>query len=83
MYRRKGVFGHEGAQSRGPWALTTGAIGLPWEWVQKKIPTGVHVFGAHADVDDYSRPNDRVWAAYEGMCAQNLVAIRTVYLAGE
>jgi len=83
-------------------ALTTGAMAGPWEWVQKKIPTGTLVFDAHAHIgadldgrtmtadgmkarlesagvsqsivfplndpnarDDYSGPNDVVWAAYE------------------
>jgi len=83
-------------------ALTTGAMAGPWEWVQKKIPTGTLVFDAHAHIgadldgrtmtadgmkarlesagvsqsivfplndpnarDDYSGPNDIVWAAYE------------------
>ncbi|MDQ3841328.1 MAG: amidohydrolase family protein [Actinomycetota bacterium] len=83
-------------------ALTTGAMAGPWEWVQKKIPTGTSVFDAHAHIgadldgrtmtadgmkarlesagvsqsivfplndpnarDDYSKPNDIVWTAYE------------------
>jgi hypothetical protein len=33
--------------------------------------------------DDYSRPNDGVWAAYDGICAQDIVAFRAVYLAGK
>ena len=83
-------------------ALTGGAMAGPWEWVQKKIPSGAQVFDAHAHIgadvdgramsaagmkrrmdaanvsraivfplndpnarDDYSGPNDVVWAAYE------------------
>jgi hypothetical protein len=106
------------AEDLGP--LTAGAWAIPCEWVQKKIPTSVHVFGAHTDIDedvdgrivsaagmkermeaasvrssivfplndphardDYSRPNDGVWAAYDGICAQDIVAFRAVYLAGK
>ena len=83
-------------------SLTAGAMAGPWEWVQKKIPTGTQVFDGHAHIgedvdgrtmtaagmkarlevsgvsrsivfplndpnarDDYSGPNDIVWAAYE------------------
>jgi predicted TIM-barrel fold metal-dependent hydrolase len=83
-------------------ALTNGAMAEPWEWVQKKIPSGTQLFDAHAHIgtdvdgrvvtpagmqarmeaasvsrvivfplndpnarDDYSEPNDVIWAAYE------------------
>lgn len=38
----------EQAQDLG--TLTTGAMAAPWEWVQKKIPTGTWVFDAHAHI---------------------------------
>lgn len=31
-------------------ALTAGAMAGPWEWVQKKIPSGTRVFDAHAHI---------------------------------
>ncbi|MDP8952450.1 MAG: amidohydrolase family protein [Actinomycetota bacterium] len=31
-------------------ALTNGAMAGPWEWVQKKIPSGTQVFDAHAHI---------------------------------
>lgn len=83
-------------------ALTSGAMAPVWEWIGRKVPSGVEVFDAHAHIgadvdgrtmtadgmsermraagvarsivfplndpnalDDYSGPNDVVWAAYE------------------
>jgi uncharacterized protein len=83
-------------------SLTSGAMAGIWEWVLKRLPSGVEIFDAHAHIgadidgrtmtadgmrermlaagvgrsivfplndpnarDDYSGPNDVVWAAYE------------------
>ncbi len=50
-------------------ALTTGAMAGPWEWVQRKIPTGTQVFDVHAhigtDIDGRTMTADGMKARLE------------------